>query len=734
MNESLFKTILFDYGLVISPELPAKFSNYHKLFNVPLIKPITAKYMKKTLQSFFFHFTLVCMLCSHHACDRSDRAPLDQLTDRLEWWRQARFGLFIHWGLYSIPAGEWDGALGYGEWIRHSAHIPLEVYDQFTGHFNPAGFNADDWVRKAKEAGMKYIVITSKHHDGFCLFNSEFTDFDVMATPFQRDPLKELTDACRREDIRLCFYYSIMDWHHPDYIPRREWEIDRPSDSASFDRYVKYMKNQLKELTGNYGPLGILWFDGEWESTWDHTYGKAMYDYVRELQPSIIINNRVDVGRSGMAGLTREGEYAGDYGTPEQEVPATGLPGVDWETCLTMNDHWGYNKNDHNWKSSAALIRMLADIASKGGNFLLNVGPTAHGTFPQESIERLKDIGDWMEINSTSIYGTKASPFRSLPWGKCTTREIRGGTMLYLHVFDWPSDGHLIVSGLYNDVKKAYLLSDPGKKRLYTHRDGDSWQIHVPATCPDPVNTVVALEIRGRPDVNDPPEIMAKTDIFTDTLVIRLKSHREQVGIRYTTDGSEPSLSSPLADTGLIISRTTTLSARCFRNDEAVSGVSSRTFRKVDPIASVPLEDPQPGVNCTYYEGNWDHIPALNTLKPAYIGFRSNFTDQEGNGNEYYALLFKGNIHIPKTGVYTLYIASDDGSQLLIHDQLLIDNDGLHSLIEKSGHIPLEKGFHPIEVRFFEKTGGDELLVSIEGVGMDKQPVPDSLLFHSRRH
>jgi len=318
---------------------------------------------------------------------------------RMEWWRDARFGLFIHWGLYAIPAGEWKGRMEYGEWIRHSAEIPIEEYNKFVGEFNPVKFDAREWVRTARLAGMQYIVITSKHHDGFCLFDSKETDFDVMSTPFERDILKELSDACREEGIRLCFYHSIMDWHHPDYLPRRPWEqATRPAEGADFDRYVGYMKRQLRELLTNYGPIGVLWFDGEWESTWNEKYGVAVYNYVRSLQPSIIINNRVGAGRSGMAGLTQEGSFGGDFGTPEQEVPPSGLPGIDWETCMTMNDNWGYNKNDRHWKSPKELVRTLVDIASKGGNLLLNVGPTAEGVFPDFSIERLQEIGKWMSI------------------------------------------------------------------------------------------------------------------------------------------------------------------------------------------------------------------------------------------------------------------------------------------------------------------------------------------------
>ncbi|MFZ2055392.1 MAG: alpha-L-fucosidase [Candidatus Aminicenantales bacterium] len=452
-----------------------------------------------------FPLALAC-LSFMEGCSKSSepQAPLSERDARMTWWREARFGLFIHWGLYAIPAGEWNDETNHAEWIRTTARIPLKVYDRFVGQFNPVKFDAEEWVRMAKEAGMKYIVITSKHHDGFCLFDSRYTDFDVMSTPFGRDILKELSEACRRAGIRMCWYHSIMDWHHPDYVLRRDWEKDRSSEGADFERYVEHMKNQLAELVGNYGEIGVLWFDGEWESTWNHERGRDLYEYVRGLQPSIIINNRVDVGRSGMQGLTKAGEYAGDFGTPEQEIPPTGLPGVDWETCMTMNDNWGYNKNDNNWKSSEDLIRRLADIASKGGNFLLNVGPTAEGEFPPPSVERLGAIGSWMKTNGEAIYGTQASPFKMLEWGRCTQKPVKGGMLLYLHVFDWPSDGKLVVPGILNAPRRAFLLADPERKSLPVKRAEDAIVITLSGEAPDPADSVVALEIKGLPDVNEP--------------------------------------------------------------------------------------------------------------------------------------------------------------------------------------------------------------------------------------
>lgn len=374
----------------------------------------------------------------------------------MTWFREARFGMFIHWGLYAVAGGVWKGkdANGVGEWLLTNAQIPVAEYEPLQQQFNPVKFSAKEWVKTAKDAGMRYIVITSKHHDGFCLWDSKLTDWDVMETPFKRDILKELASECQKQKVRLCFYHSIMDWHHPDYLPRRGWD-KRPTAEANFNRYIEYMKGQLKELLTGYGPIGIAWFDGEWEGTWTHEKGKDLYQFVRSLQPNIIVNNRVDKGRQGMAGMTK-GDFAGDYGTPEQEIPANGFgEGVDWESCMTLNDTWGFKFKDTHWKSTETLLRNLIDCASKGGNYLLNVGPTPEGTFPQPIVERLGQMGHWLKANGEAIYGTKASPFvRPLPWGRVTQK----GNKLYLHVFD-THQSVISLPGLKTKVKSARTLT-----------------------------------------------------------------------------------------------------------------------------------------------------------------------------------------------------------------------------------------------------------------------------------
>ncbi len=659
-----------------------------------------------------------------------ETAAVQEPSSRMAWWQDARFGMFIHWGIYSVPAGEWNGKTGYGEWIRNSAEIPLDDYDQFRTRFNPVKFDADAWVKMARDAGMKYIVITSKHHDGFCMFDTKQTDFNIMNTPFRRDPMKNLAAACKKYGLKFCLYYSIMDWHHPDYLPRREWEKDRTKEGADFDRYLVYMKEELKELLTNYGDISVLWFDGEWESTWNEKHGKEIYNYVKSLQPNILINNRVGAGRLDMEGLTKEGAFGGDFGTPEQQIPATGLPGVDWETCMTMNDHWGYNRADKNFKPAKEIIRMLTDIASKGGNYLLNVGPTSEGLIPGESIERLAAVGRWMKVNGESVYGTQASPFSQLAWGRCTRKISGDRTILYLHVFDWPANGVLKLSGLLNTPDKAYLLADPLHVLLKVDRDNDALVISLPKVAPDTINSVICLALSGKLDQTDPPVFATDFESFADSITFAITSSRDNVEIRYNTGSSEPTVNSLLYTQPVRIKATTTFSTRCFRDGKPVSGTVSREFRKADPIRAT---DPEgvlyPGLRYRYYEGAWDSLPDYNRLTPVAEGIVPDFVFTPRNQDDLFSFVYSGFVLLPETSVYFFYTNSDDGSRLYIDDKPVVDNDGLHGLAEKSGTIALAKGYHKIRVSYFDRTGSDNLVVLFKSQARPRQVLPKEWLF-----
>ncbi len=408
-------------------------------------------------------------------------------VDKMDWWKQAKFGMFIHWGVYAVPAGIYQGKeiKGIGEWIMNTAKIPVATYKAYAKEFNPAQYDPAGWVRMAKNAGMKYIVITSKHHDGFALFDSKVTNWDVVdASPLGKDLLQPLVDACHKEGIKIGFYYSqAQDWNHAGGAAGGgHWDKEQDGD---FDKYLDQIAlPQVKEILENYGGLDIIW----WDTPQNMTPARAQkFLALTNKYPNLIMNNRLGGG------------YPGDTETPEQFVPATGFPGRNWESCMTMNDTWGYKSTDNNWKTSTTLIRQLIDVVSKGGNMLLNVGPTPGGIIPAESVARLDTIGQWIKINQQSLYGTTASPFPYLSWGRCTRKEQQ----LFLHVFDYPANGKLAVP-ISNKVNKIFLLANPTKQLSFTSRNGRVI-ITLPTNAPDAVSTVVVMEFVGEPLVAASP-------------------------------------------------------------------------------------------------------------------------------------------------------------------------------------------------------------------------------------
>jgi alpha-L-fucosidase len=429
---------------------------------------------------------------------------------RLEWWRDARFGMFIHWGVYSLPAGTWDGRQigGIGEWIMNRGKIPVADYQRMAKQFNPVKYDPDSWVRMAKDAGMKYIVITSKHHDGFANFETKASRWNVVdATQYGKDILKPLAEACKKYGIKLGFYYSqAQDWNNPGgaaarkptkegwanpdsviidaYTREHRGHWDPAQEKRTFDQYINEVAvPQVKELLTNYGEVAVLWWDTPTDMTDD---AATKLQSLLSLQPNIITNDRL-----------KRPNFPGDHKTPEQRIPnLKELDGTDWETCMTMNGTWGYKSYDHNYKTPETLIRNLLDITSKGGNFLLNIGPTDLGEFPQESIVILDKMGQWMRVNGEAVYGTKASPWGVFSWGRCTKKETKNGTSLYFSVFSWPADSKLTIPLFTNSVISAKLIATGTSVK--TKSSGGVLTINLPASAPDAIASVIRVDVRGK--------------------------------------------------------------------------------------------------------------------------------------------------------------------------------------------------------------------------------------------
>ncbi|MCX6997108.1 MAG: alpha-L-fucosidase [Kiritimatiellaeota bacterium] len=426
---------------------------------------------------------------------------------RMQWWREAKFGMFITWGVYAQLAGNYQGkeSDGLAEWIMYMLRIPKEEYKAVAAQFNPVKYNPDEWVRLAKEAGMRYIVITSKHHDGFALFDSKASDWNVVkATPYGKDLLKPLAEACRKHGIRLGFYYSQQkDWWHPGGGDSQLWE---PGARGKFDEYFNTIAiPQVKELLAGYGDVGILWFDIGMPG--QEALAERMATVVRDAGSSALINSRLLVGGKHTPGLRGEKldelrKIGIDYlSYPDKMIPRTPDQWPDWETCMTMNENWGYRASDHKWKSTGRLVQMLIEIVSKGGTLLLNVGPKGDGSFPDEAVERLKGMGEWMKVNGEAIHGVEKSPFATLPFGerigRCAWKPAAAGkpATIYLYLYGMPEKG-LITLPVNNPITKAYFLA---KSDTTLKVEGKT--ITVPGPLPDPLATVVAVEIAGELEV-----------------------------------------------------------------------------------------------------------------------------------------------------------------------------------------------------------------------------------------
>jgi alpha-L-fucosidase len=617
---------------------------------------------------------------------------------RMDWWHQAKFGMFIHWGLYAVPAGEYNGKTSYGEWIMSEAKIPIPEYEKFAPQFNPQQFNADEWVRMAKNAGMKYIVITSKHHDGFCLWDSQVTDYDVMdRTPFKRDIMKELSDACKKHGVVFCMYHSILDWHHPD------------ENMQNMARYrEEYLKPQLKELVTRYDPA-VLWFDGDWISEWTEEQGRELYNWLRDLKPNLIINNRVGKGRNGMQGMSRE-KSAGDFGTPEQEI-LTEASLEAWESCMTMNDHWGYNKNDHHWKTTDQLIWNLVDVVAKGGNYLLNVGPTAAGVFPDTSIQRLKEIGDWTKINQEAIYGTNSWKHFGQTEKECRFTYDRKGNNLYVILHQWPADNQLII----NDLQ---LKSNTKIELLETHQaiswkqQGGNVLLTMPEFDSNKIKSRYAFVVKIK---NDGAFAGTPSLSFTypknSLAPLVTISAPDASETRYTLDGTVPTEKSALYTKPFTVDKKSILTAKSFKKGLLSSSVVTLSLIVHSWQAGEDIKNTEQGLRYAAYELSTSptQVSNLDAATPVKKGVSMVVSEKDITRDDNVGLVYEGYFKAEEDGVYSFYLSSDDGSRLWLNNQELINNDGLHGSTEKVNTVALKKGFHKIKIAFIE-AGGDALL------------------------
>ena len=444
------------------------------------------------------YITGICINANFICMTKADNRPATSQAVRK--WQEKRFGMFIHWGPVSIKGTE----IG---WSR-GRQVPIEEYDQLYKQSNPTKFDAEEWIKIARDAGMKYLVITSKHHDGFCLWPSKYTDYHIGNTPFKRDVMKELSEACKKHSIQFCTYHSICDWYHPDYpMGSPGGKTEKPTHNMP--RYYQYLKNQTKEIIDNYGPLGIMWFDGEWEKPWTREYGNEIYDYLKKIQPNLVINNRVSKGRQGMAGTTKQSHLnSGDYDTPEQQIGGFNRE-RPWETCMTICRQWAWKPNDQ-MKSAKECIQTLLHTVGGDGNLLFNVGPMPDGRIEPRQVERLRQMGTWLKKYGDSIYGTRGGPFKPGKWGASTCKADK----IYLYVMDWQTNDRIVLPPIDREIIAHRSF---GSGQLLLTQNKNNIEIHLPASDHNEIATVIELTVNGSAfdinpiDLPDPNSGAAKT-------------------------------------------------------------------------------------------------------------------------------------------------------------------------------------------------------------------------------
>jgi alpha-L-fucosidase len=436
-------------------------------------------------------FVFVAMLTGSLSGQTTSTSVVTAPKESLARWQAMRIGMFIHWGPVTLRGTE----IG---WSR-GRDVPVAQYDQLYRRFNPTQFDADAWVATATAAGMKYLVITTKHHDGFCLWDSQHSDYDIAATPLRRDILRELSDACKAQEMMFCTYHSICDWYHADYPLGSPGGKSAKAD-PNMPRYVEYLHKQTAEIIRNYGPIGIMWFDGEWESPWTHAMGVELYKHIRSLQPDILINNRVDKGRRGMEGTTQSGEFLGDYATPEQRVGGFNRA-EPWESCITIGRQWAWKPNDK-LKSLKECIHTLLHVVGGDGNLLLNVGPMPDGRIEPRQVRRLHEIGQWLGEYGDTVYGTRGGPFKPGPWGASTCK----GNKIYLFVMQWSADHSLQLPPIDAKVNSSRTLSQHPVRVTQTN-EGLAISLSDPSL-QDPIVTVLELTTEGKAIDIEPVEVV----------------------------------------------------------------------------------------------------------------------------------------------------------------------------------------------------------------------------------
>ncbi len=653
-------------------------------------------------------------------------APTATAAD-LAWWRDARFGMFIHWGLYSEAAGEWNDepSRGWSEWILNRANIPPQEYrDTLLPRFNPVDFDADSWVRAAKDAGMLWIVVTTKHHDGFCLWDTATTDLDLASTPFGRagrQPLRELADACARHGVKLGLYFSLMDWSDADYLPRRTWDT-RPTDGASFPRFVDRMHTQVAELCdGRFGSVAVLWGDGDWEHSAQDWRSPALADAARRAQPGLLMNDRWSL--------------PGDFATPENKIPDQDIPARPWETCMTLNDTWGYARADAHWKDARTLIRNLVDIVSKGGNYLLNVGPMGTGAFPPATTERLATVGAWMATHGNAIHGAGTAPIARPPWGRVTASA--NGTRVYAIVFDLPANRVLRLEGIAGVPDRATVMGSP--------------DVSVVASCAGPVLSltmgqgsvnadaaIVALEWTHAVPFVGSPVLTGGDDVFLHETDIAFAPNAAGT-IHITLDGSDPTPASRAYTVPINVQATTIVRAQTFVDGVPAGAPIERTFRKAQWIPGSDDEPTSHGLVWTLLPGKRQTVlrdrewPSEGTTR----GTMSTVGLPSPHPDDAFGLRLDGFVLVEHAGIHAFVLESDDGSVLEIDGQTIVDHDGPHAASRATGKAALDIGWHEITLRYFEDTGSESLALlwhtPSDAADTPPQAIAPTLLRHNER-